>query len=459
MFYKKNIPIDELKEKEEIKKFEIQILEINKSNLCFSDERNFVLMKARIKFFLSLNECESLILEFKKLYDFVELDILYIDVLEQLNNSTEAEKIYESLVNQEEKNISIDLVIRGIFIKYNLEKYDEVKRLYEKYIDFTENTSQATYYYGLTLIKTLGAEKAKNIIAKKILCEDEFDFLLLSEVHINEKKTCESYLNKLQLKIDGKNYFNLYIADIYYRLNEFDKAYNVLLEGASINKIFFKRLISLASKTDLNSEENNQIFKIYIERYKTEVDSYIGEYIYMLLVRGKRYIQAQVLARKMYEAKKNIYWTNNYLEMKLVNEELDGIDELIKSVQSSNESKYIINAAMSYMKQGLFELCKEVCFKAYFKIQTNEEFVLLKIGTIGLEIERFAENISGNQQVGSEFILTLGDIGGQVKKYFFTNENILSYNLKILNDIEVCSFSNDIFIEVLDKGKGEKNNS
>lgn len=386
----------------------------------------------------------------------MELDILYLDVLEQLNKFEEAEKIYENLMKQDIENINTDLVVRGILIKYNLKKYDEVKELYEKYINFSNNDSLITYYYGLALIKIFGVKEARIIIKDRVLENDEFSFLLLSELNIDNDILREAYLDKLKSIIDKDSYFILYIADIYYRLDKLCDAFNILIQGASSNKVFFKRLISLASKTEINSKENNKILNIYMDNYRDETDNYICEYVYIILVRKKKYISAQALAQKMYEEKRNIYWANNYLEMKFANDELENITELIKILENGNEACYIINAAMGHMKLGSYTLCKELCFKAYSKMKNDEEFVLLKIGSISLELEQFLESKYKKEILDRDIIVCLADESGEFKNYCFSNENMFSCNTKIRGNIELRNLNDDIFIETLGKEKGEK---
>ncbi|HHQ4155588.1 PIN domain-containing protein [Clostridium perfringens] len=446
--------IDEFKDKEDINKFITNFSNIEKVNLSFYEEINLVLAHARATFIWDFTKCESLILDLKKIYNFIELDILYLDVLEQSNKFEEAEIIFENIIKNEQE-VNIELIARGILIKYNLEKYNEVKELYEKYIDFSESMSEITYYYGIALIKLVGIDEAKTRISTKILDNNEFNLLLLSELFLEDEDIREKYLTKLKNKISKTSYFNIYIADIYYRLDMLKEAFEILLEGSRVNKIFFKRLLPLASKKDINSRENREVMRIYNECYRKEEDGYICGYIYGMLVEGKRYIQAQNLAQKMYEAKKSLFWANNYLEMKLANEELDDIHDLIRNVQSSNEGRYIINAALGYMKLGSYHLCQELCFKAYSKMKDDEKIILLKIGMIGLEIGQILNEDKKNE-LEREIIVTLGDISGGVKRYCITNENFFFHNSKIQKDIMICGFKDDIFIEVLGKKKGDK---
>ena len=441
--------IDEFKDKEDINKFITNFSNIEKVNLSFYEEINLVLAHARATFIWDFTKCESLILDLKKIYNFIELDILYLDVLEQSNKFEEAEIIFENIIKNEQE-VNIELIARGILIKYNLEKYNEVKELYEKYIDFSESMSEITYYYGIALIKLVGIDEAKTRISTKILDNNEFNLLLLSELFLEDEDIREKYLTKLKNKISKTSYFNIYIADIYYRLDMLKEAFEILLEGSRVNKIFFKRLLPLASKKDINSRENREVMRIYNECYRKEEDGYICGYIYGMLVEGKRYIQAQNLAQKMYEAKKSLFWANNYLEMKLANEELDDIHDLIRNVQSSNEGRYIINAALGYMKLGSYHLCQELCFKAYSKMKDDEKIILLKIGMIGLEIGQILNEDKKNE-LEREIIVTLGDISGGVKRYCITNENFFFHNSKIQKDIMICGFKDDIFIEVLGK--------
>jgi hypothetical protein len=452
------IYIADFVENEDLEKIIKSFLEINIDKISAWEKLYLDMNLVRLYIFYDVNKAEHLVLSLRERSNDLKINILYMDVLEQLRKFEELENIYEEIMQSiDDDNIVSDLIYRGILIKYHFKKYNEVIKLYEDYIDFDDYIGDCTYFYGKSLIEMNGTVKTKNLLQKKIEGKNNFELLLLAELNLGNKEKANGYLEKILNKIDVNNDINLYISEIYMKMErDIKSAFNILKKGAEVKVSFFRELIRLAASTPVDSEFNKVVVKIFLLNYNDSIDEFINGYFYNLFAEKKETRSGYLIAKKMYNKNEfNEIWVNRFLESKIVRHEYKDIQNLINKIQETKNAHYLINVATGYCHLKMFELCIEWSFRAYYYMnEVNKEFILIRLGQIGLELEQNFNKLEFPLKLDGDFVMVLEDEVGIPQIYCF-NKQCIYNSFRKESNIHFRSIDDDLYLLLFDKEVGE----
>ena len=458
LIWRKYLYVTDFVENENLELLINKFLRINAQELNEWEALYLDVNLVRLYLFFDINKAESLILKLRERCNDLKINILYIDILEQLKKFDLAEEIYdEIMISIDTTDVVSDFIYRGILLKYNLKKYDEVVKLYENYIDYEDKIGDCTYFYGKSLIELYGRVRAKELLKLKLNEENNFNLLLLAELNIHDRRAADKYLKVLSKKVEINNDINLYIADIYRRMDsDVKSAFSILKEGAKNKESFFCELVKLAATTKANSEFNKVVINLFLLNYKESVNEFINEYFYNLFAEKKEVRNTFLIAKKMYNNDtKNKVWINRFLESKIVRKDYNNIELLINEIKETENSHYLINVATGYYHLKMFELCVEWSFRAYYYMnEMNKDFILIRLGQIGLSLQQNFNRLNFNFQPGGDFVIILEDEWKNQKIYCFNRQNIYK-DFKKESNVHFKGVDDDLYLDLFDKEIGD----
>lgn len=417
-------------------------------NLNRNQYKQLMLIKMQI---LNLIDCEKalkisneIILEFKN--DF-EIEVIYGDILEKNGKLLEAEKIYEQLITS---NLDEHIVMRILIVKSDLKKWDEIIHIFNKYKeDLKDENFVCRYIYGQALIKCGDKETAKAIENDS---KKELSLLLQAKIYIDELEKCKLYLEQIEKCVSENDFILLDVVAIYEELKQYEKACEILYKGSNTQLDMYKKFVEIVIKKKLEKYYDDTT-EIYNNIYKNLKNSFVDESIYYIYVQKQNYRGAYVIAKKLYDYKKSLNWTNEFFRMKVLNNDYDDLENMIKILESSNEPKYLITSAEGYSILNDFQRSKELCYRAFFYLKDKDIEILSRISAIGIkanknEHEDYNDEIHKRVEIDDVVILIEEDGS---KLIICLNREMYYQIEKIDLGIYHISNNNELWFEVLGK--------
>ncbi|WP_298126047.1 PIN domain-containing protein [uncultured Clostridium sp.] len=433
-----------------------EINKINKINLNKQQIKQLDILLLRGLYFTNVSEAEKKFRKLQENYkDDFEISILGIDILEKVNKSDEAEKIAEYILNLRK---DITIIYRILIIKSRKEKWKEVIDIYNSNngkVDDIEGLCR--YLYGLALIEIYGTQIAYKIMKYEICENTTLDLLLLARINVDNKEKCEQILDDICNRVDSTDLIRIDICDLYLNINNYKKAYICLKEGAHIKNIFLKKLITISIEKEYNYQD---ILDIYHKRQDLQNNTYINSNIYYIALKLNNYRYAYYISEKIYKAENNSFWINEYIRMKLINEEFEGLESLVKLIDNINQSEYIITAAEVYAYFQDYQRSNELSYRAFYYLDkcNNKIDILNRINAISLKLFNLESSEKANEKnkdkVKLNDIVTLKNKDNYILKICL-NEEIYYQKDKCIMDINHIKMNDILWIELMGKSVGD----
>ncbi len=446
--------ISDVKNIDMLKEYINELDSINKNNLYKPQQELVNLIYLQLYYFVDSKEAEELLnkLRINNENDFC-LNSVGIDILEKNNK---LEKAKELALLAVESNINELILNKLLRVLYRLGKWEELKDIYSaNKSNIDDKYGFCMYFYGLSLKNLYGEECTLKILEKELDHENIMHLLLLA--HLNEKNLdiCNEYLGKICMKVDEDDLILIDVCNIYLQLNDYQRAYKCVLTGSKKNKEFFKKLIEVTLKGKMKCNYYTLI-DIHIKNYSEEINSYIDTNMYYISIESNNYRYAYYIAEKLYEDMGNEQWTNEYIRMKLINDDYDNLDIMVKEIEHINKSEYIVTAAEVYCYLEEYQRADTLCYKAFYFLNesNNQEDILIRINRISLKIVDDVQYYEDNDKVSFDDVIILSHIN-DIIKICLNREKCYQTNEVRMDEINHIKTNNQMWIEIIGKQKGD----
>ena len=319
------------------------------------------------------------------LRDIDDFKILKINILNLNYKYEDANIICNSLL---EENKDIEKCIGCILeIKLLLEKWDEIINIFNRYIKLVKNNEFCFYVYGIALLNCYEEKNALKIIDKDCDIKGPLISILYAKANISDRCKYLYYLNEALEQVKENRLILFDIVKMYENIEEYEKVVDILEKNYKYDIRFFKKYISIVISRNLRDKYKN-ILDIYKEHYSDANNEYIDSNIYSIYLEEKKYRNAYYISYKLFKYKGNIYWTNEYLRMKLANKEISELKELADILYNRNEPEYLMTAGEAYLKLGDFEKVESIAYKVSYDIDDIDIQFSIRISNLLLETSK-----------------------------------------------------------------------
>ncbi|MDI3040954.1 hypothetical protein QJK96_07360 [Clostridioides difficile] len=387
----------------------------------------------------------------KKLSTDIDFYILKINIL----NVNEKYQIANEICNLLLKSYSNDVykyIENIINIKLSVKEWTNIIDIFIKYKEYLKYNQYCFFAYGFSLINLYGEEHASKVIEKECKIEGEMIDLLLAKINIKNRDKCECYLDKIVESVNQDDLILLDAVAMYKKINRYDKAVEILRKNSPCDINFFKYYISLVLSKSIKNEFS-KILEIHLENYNEIYNYYINYNIYIMCIKEELYRKAYYISEKSFNLKKDAYWTNEYLKMKLFHKEADNLKELIRLLETETNPKYLVTVSEAYLKLGDFDKSKELIYKAAYNLEDIDIESAIKIGTVLLSIYNSQEIKLDDyneveKKVELDNVVILKNKNNELLYLCLNKESIYGNNELRFNCIHIDK-KNDLLIDLL----------
>ncbi len=382
--------------------------EIDLNNLDRHYIRVLTYYKLYMLIFIDKNRALEEINNIKKdLKDIFDFKILSINILNLNYKYEEADIICNTLL---EENEDIKRCIGCILeIKLFLEKWDEIINIFNKHREVVKDDEFCFYVYGVALINYYGEEYALKVIDKECNISSSLINILYAKANISNRGKYLYYLNEAVQQVKENKLLLLDIVKMYEYIEEYKHVVDILEKNFKYDIRFFKKYISVVISKNLEDKYEN-ILDMYKEHYSDINNEYIDSNIYGIYLEEKKYRNAYYIAYKLFKYKGNIYWTNEYLRMKLANKEISGLKELADVLYNESKSEYLITAGEAYLKLGDFEKVESIVYKVSYDIDDIDIQFSIRISNLLLETSKCKDEEIDNYKKEDNNKVKLDDV-------------------------------------------------
>ncbi|NFN93225.1 hypothetical protein FDB28_03790 [Clostridium botulinum] len=434
----------------ELKQFTDEINCIQKEKLNKLQIKQLHIMYLQLLFFTdgvyAKEEFENIQKNYKNDY---EINIIGVDILEKNSMVEEAEKLAEETLKIQKSEV---IVYKILTIKSKNKKWTDVISIYNSNkSEIEDKDGICRYLYGMALIMQYGEECAYKLMKNELSEECISDLLLLAMINKNNIKKCNEYLDKICSKADNNDLTRIDASNLYIQIGNIEKAYSCLEEGAINKKIIFRQLLTLSIKEKYNYSNTLEIYrKVYISSNSIDND------MYYIAAQLKDFRLAYCISKKLFESLGNEYWTNEYIRMKLMNDDFDKIETLVKNIENSNKSEYIITAAEVYNYLENYHRADELCYKAFYYIEecSNKLDILIRINVISFKISSDNNREEESNRVNIDDIAILRDSESNILKVCLNGEIYYQDNRNIMDVIHI-KMNNSLWGQLIGKNKND----
>ncbi|UZT06143.1 hypothetical protein ONV75_16305 [Clostridium sp. LQ25] len=423
----------------------IETIDLDKLNKF--EYKQFYLIEIQILTLLDSNKAlkvaENIISKFE---DDFEIMIVFSDVLERNGKLDKAEEICEKFVL---KNVDEQIIMRLLTIKHRLKKWKDIIYYYEKYESYLmDNNFLCRYIYGCALLESNDKQKIREIDYNN---DKELSLLLQAKVYKDNFEICFKCLKIISEKVSKNDLILIDIAQIYEELEAYDEACSILSDGSRNKMEIYKKFIDIVIKNNLEVYYR-KIVDIYNESYVNISNGFIEENVYWIHINEKNYRGAYTVAKKLYENKKSIHWLNEYLRMKVINNDVDNLANIVNQLENTNISKYLITSAEVYSKLNDFQRAEELCYKAYYNLENEDVEILSRISSIKFDNHKYNFDCQkeNDRKVEIDDIVTLVDDTGEKTVVCLNREYYYQLGKYKFNVLHIRS-SDELWISVLAK--------
>lgn len=369
----------------------------------------------------------------KHLNDIFDFKILKINILNLNYKYEDADIVCNSLLEEcEDIKRYIGCILE---IKLFLEKWKEIINIFNKYGDIVKDNEFCFYVYGLALLNYYGEEYALKVIDIECNISSSLIDIFYAKANLQDRDKYIYYLNKAVEKIADNKLLLLDIVKMYKDIDAYEYVVEILEENCKDDIRFFKKYISVVINRNLEEKYEN-ILDVYKEHYSGVNNEYIDSNIYSIYLEDKKYRNAYYIANKVFKYKKNIYWTNEYLRMKLINKEISELKELADILYNESKPEYLITAGEAYLKLGDFEKVESIVYKVSYDIDDIDIQFSIRISNLLLQTSKCKdEEISNyvkeenNKVKLDDIVIIQNEVGKKIavclnKESFYRTNNI-----------------------------------